>query len=380
MSGIDADVMSAIGDLTGGDAAPAEDVAVSADVVFNRAGLDRDQAPPAARTATPGKEASAEAHADDDDDPLDDKHYTEEALSTPEKRAAARARLFKHLDAVKKMTSKSHHSHASAVKREKKIEAREQAVTHREEAAAAYDRTFKASLSDLQSGDADRFLTGLHRLANVGDPAGFWRTVSLKLASGGTFSEAEKKAAQADPEIQRRLEQLEGALKGRDMRDETQAAAAHTAQLEQLKTQNLEAAKANTATPRVALYAADERTAPHVREELARIMLDAHQRTGRPLTVGQACAELEQSLAVHYELSQRADGKTNGEKGTASPGLDAGRATSTAPPKPDGQLSTIPTQLSAAPVTAVRPMNEAEERTAAIQGLERTGFFSRIGL
>lgn len=383
MSGIDADVMSAISDLTGGSSGAAEaEVPVSPDAVFSSAGLDRDKAPaPAARAAAPatGKGEPAGEEPADDDDPLDDKHFTEEALNTPEKRAAARARLFKHLDAVKKMTSKSHHSHAAAVRREKKIEAREQAVGQREAAAAAYDRAFQASLSDLQSGDADRFLTGLHRIANVGDPAGFWRTVSLKLASGGTFTEAEKKTAQADPEIQRRLEQLEGALKGRDAREEEQAAAAHAAQLEQLKTQNLETAKGNATTPRVALYAADPRTAPHVREELARIMLESHKRTGRPLTVGQACAELEESLAVHYELSQRADGKTNGEKGTAGSAPEAGRATSQEPPKPEG-LSTIPTQLSAAPVTAVRPMSEAEERTAAIQGLERAGFFSRIGL
>jgi hypothetical protein len=110
-------------------------------------------------------------------------------------------------------------------------------------------------------------------------------------------------------------------------------------------------------------------------------MIDHHHRTGRPLTVSQACAELEQSLAVHYELSQRADGQTNGEKETTGPEPDAGRDTSKdLPPKPGEQPRTIPAQLGASPAAAVRPLTEREQREATVQGLDAIGFFSRIGL
>lgn len=384
---IDADVLSAIGSATGttptvtttsASAAAFPDVSadVDPDVIMRSSGIDRPMVPPkpAAAAAAPASKDGAKEAPADDDDPLDDKHYSEEALNTPEKRQAARARLFRHLDAVKEMTRKSHKSHGAAGRREATVERRETAVGQREAAAAAYDRAFQANLIDLQSGDPDRFLTGLHRLSNVGDPAGFWRTLSLKLASGGTFTEKEKQQAQADPEIQRRLEQIEGAINGR-------AAAEETSALEQAKARNLQQATQNTATPRVVAYAADPRTADATREALAKIMIDHHDRTGRALTVPQACAELEQSLAVHYELSQRADGQTNGEKGTTGLVPDAGRDTSKdLPPKPGAQPNTIPAQLGASPAAAVRPLTEREQKEATVQGLEAIGFFSRIGL
>lgn len=393
---IDQDVLAAIGSVTGTTpavgvapaAAPAAEEsagAVDPDVIMRLGGIERP--PPAPRpAAAPAKAASLAAAAPkagekpaapaapEDDDPLDEKHFTEEALNTPEKREAARKLLFKHLDAVKDMTRKAHRAHGAAGKREEQIVRREVAVTQREQTAAAYDRAFQANLTDLQSGDPERFLTGLHRISNVGDAAGFWRNISLKLASGGTFTEKEKQQAQADPEIQRRLEQLEGALQGR-------VASEHQSAVEQLKTRNLQLATQNTTTPRVVAYATDPRTAEATRDALAEVMMSTHRQTGRPIDIGRACAILEESLAVHYELSQRADGQTNGEKETTGPEPDAGRATSRdLPPKPGEQPRTIPAQLGASPAAAVRPLTEREQREVTVQALDASGFFARIGM
>jgi hypothetical protein len=400
---IDTDVLDAIGSITGttpsvgaassssAAAEAAEPERADPDVILRKSGIERPAPAPRAAAPAPAKPNGAavaavaagaavaakvgeKAELADDDDPLDDKHYTEEALNTPEKRQAARARLFKHLDAVKNMTRAAHRAHGAAGKREDQVTRREREVEQEKAAVVAYDRAFKANIADLQSGDPDRFLTGLHRLSNVGDPAGFWRNISLKLASGGTFTEKEKQQAQADPEIQRRLQQLEGAIKGREAAEEESA-------LEQAKTRNLQLATQNAATPRVVAYASDPRTSDATRDALAQIMIDAHKRTGRPLTVSQACAELEQSLAVHYELSQRADGKTNGEKETTGPEPDAGREPSKdLPPKPGEQPRTIPAQLGASPAAAVRSLTERERREATVQALDASGFFARIGM
>jgi hypothetical protein len=390
---IDQDVLSAIGAATGTTptvgtpaavAAATEEApgAVDPDVIMRLGGIERPAlaprpAAPAPKQAPPAVAAAkedAKPELADEDDPLDEKHFTEEALSTPEKREAARKLLFKHLDAVKDMTRKAHRAHGAAGKREEQIVRREAAVTQREHTAAAYDRAFQANLSDLQSGDPERFLTGLHRISNVGDAAGFWRNISLKLASGGTFTEKEKQQAQADPEIQRRLSQLEGALQGR-------AVAEVDAQIETAKARNLQLATQNTATPRVVAYATDPRTAEATRDALAEVMVSTHRQTGRPIDIGRACAILEESLAVHYELSQRADGQTNGVKETTGPEPDAGRATSKdLPPKPGEQPRTIPAQLGASPAAAVRPLTEREQREATVQALDASGFFARIGM
>lgn len=398
---IDADVMAAIGSVTGttptttstaaavADPEP-ETAAVDPDVVLRTSGIDRPVPAPKPAPAKPAAGATGESEKTEpadagelDEDPLDDKHYTKEALNTPEKRAAARAKLFKHLNAVKEMTRKAHRDHGKAAKREEKVTRREEAVDQREAAAAAYDRAFQANLADMESGDMDRFLLGLSRAAKHGDPAGFWRNLSLKLASGGTFTEKEKQQAQADPEIQRRITQLEQVLRGRAVAEEESA-------LEQLKTQNLQQATRNAATPRVVAYASDPRTADATREALANIMVDEHARITRGMSreqaartpgidIARACALLEESLAVHYELSQRADGKTNGEKETAGSEPGAGRETSN-PPKPDAQPRTIPAQLGASPAAAVRPLTEREQREATVQALEASGFFAKIGM
>lgn len=380
---IDADVTAAIATVTGEAAAPST-AKVDPDALFKLAGIDRNDGPaakPAAAAAgKDGAAAGAAAEGGDELDPLDPKLYTLETLKTPEDFDKATKRILAELGKVNDLKRAAHRSHGAAEKREKKIETREQSVTLREQAAVAYDRAQQANMADLESGDVDRVLTGLHRLSKVGDPAGLWRNIMLKIASGGKFSVQEQAAAKADPEVQRRLEMVENVLKSQQDAGSQAQAAAENAAIEQFKTRNLEAAAKNTATPRVVVYATDPRTAETAREALAEIMVSTHRQTGRPIDISKACAILEESLAVHYELSQRADGKTNGEKETAGLEPDAGRAPSKVPPKPDGQLSTIPTQLGSAPAVAKRPLTEREQREATVQGLDSIGFFSRFGL
>lgn len=309
-------------------------------------------------------------------DPLDESDFADDKLSSPEAIKAARERLLKARAQQVELTRAAHRSHGAAGRRESVVEKKEADLAQKEAAIVAYDRTFKANMEDLQSGDAEKFLTAIHRLGNVGDPAGFWRTVSLKLASGGTFSEAEKKKAQDDPEIQRRLKQIEDAVLGKQQQDEE---AEFNRQVETIKTRNLEFAAKHEATPRVVAYASDPRTAEYTKEALAEIMLSMHRQHGRPIDIAKACGILEENLAVHFELSQRADGtaqaRTNRENETTGLEPEAGRAPSQEPPKPATSQATIPATLSTSPGGAQRRMSEEELKREQIRQLEAAGFF-----
>jgi hypothetical protein len=348
--------------------------------------LDLDDAPKAApapeakpepaATAKPGESRSVVPKVKEPIDPLDEADFDETKLSSPAALKAARDRLLKARQQQVELTRASHRAHGAAGRREAAVERREQEVEQEKAAIVAYDRAFKASLSDMQSGDPDKFLTAIHRLGNVGDPAGFWRNISLKLASGGTFTEKEKAQAQADPEIQRRLQQIEDAVLGKQQAEQE---ASFKSQEEQLKARNLEFATKHEATPRVTAYATDPRTAEYTKEALAEIMLSAYQQHGRPIDIRRACEILEENLAVHFELSQRADGtaqaRTNRENETTGSVPEAGRAPSQEPPKPATSQATIPATLSGSPGGAQRRLSEEELKREQIRQLEAAGFF-----
>lgn len=322
--------------------------------------------------AKPGESRSVVPRAKEPIDPLDEADFDEAKLASPAALKAARERLMKARQQQVELTRASHRAHGAAGRREAAVERREAEVEQEKAAVVAYDRAFKANLVDMQSGDAEKFLTAIHRLSNVGDPAGFWRNISLKLASGGTFTEKEKEQAQADPEIQRRLQQIEDAVLGRQKQESD---ATFNAQVEQAKTRNFDFAAKNEATPRVMAYATDERTSAMVKEDLALIMQEHFDRTKRPLTVAQACETLEENLAVHFELSQRANGHTNRENETTGSGPEAGRATSQEPPKPALSQATIPATLSNSPGGAQRHLSEDELKREQIRQLDAAGFF-----
>jgi hypothetical protein len=109
-------------------------------------------------------------------------------------------------------------------------------------------------------------------------------------------------------------------------------------------------------------------------------MSEHYKSTKKPLTVEQACETLEKNLAVHFELSQRANGtaqaSTNRENGTTGFEPEAGRATSQEPPKPaTSQATALPANLSTSPGAALRPLSEEELEKQQIRQLEAAGFF-----
>lgn len=325
---------------------------------------------PAKPTKEPDHLAAANGRKPPKDpiDPLNETDFSDEQLSKPEAIRAAAERIQKARRQALELTRAAHRAHAAAEQREAKLQKKEQVVGERETRAAAWERVASAAIDDLESGDTERFLTAVGKLSKSGDPAGFWKNAALSLAKGERLKPQQAAQAAADPELKQRLDALERQIAGRQESE-------FNLQVEQLKDRNLEAAKTNEATPRVGIYASDPRSAPAIRERLAEIMLSAHQQHGRPIDISKACEILEDELSVHFELSQRADGRqsqTNREKETTGPEPEAGRATSQEPPKPE-TTQTVPASLGSAPASASRPMDERETRAWQIRQAELLG-------
>jgi len=326
-----------------------------------------EKAPPEPAKAAPEADAKAD---DDDGDPLDDKHYSEEALNTPEKRAAARARLFKHLNAVKEMTRKAHRAHGAAEVRERKVLKREADVVGREQRVELVERAQAKAIEDMSSGDTQRFLTGFAALSKAGDPAGFWRDVSLSLLKNEPVSAKRQAQAEADPELARRLEALEQGIASQRAREED-------AFIERSKAHHLQVAQQSAEKfPHLAAFARE--FPDRARDGIMAVLVEECQRIGRPVDISTAYGIIERELSARYELSPRADGKTNGEKGTTGSAPDAGRETSKEPPKPETAIApaTVPAALASTPGSANRPETPEEERARQIRELDAMGFFS----
>jgi hypothetical protein len=323
----------------------------------------------AAETKTSPSKAAPSAEDDDATDPLDESLYSDEALATPEQLKAARARLFKHLGKVNELTRKSHRAHGAAEVREKKLERREESIKERETRVSAMERLQNQAIEDFESGDTTRFLTSVAKLSKTGDPVGFWRNCSIALAKGEAFKPAEKAAIAADPELKARLEGLERVVQERNAREENE-------QIERLKTQHFETAKSSADKfPLVAAFCAEK--PERAREGIAAVMHEEFLRIGRAVDISTACGIIEAALSERYELSQRAGGKTNGEKGTTGSEPDAGRETSKEPPKPETAIApaTVPAALASHPGSATRAESAEERRQREIREFEALGFF-----
>lgn len=316
------------------------------------------------------------------EDPLDEGDFAPEKLNSPEAVKAAAERIVKARRQAAEFMRASHRSHAAAEKREAKNDQREAALAEREKRASIIERhqgEKQKALDDLEGADPDTFLQSIATLKKTTDPVGFWKQCTLAIAQGKPIPKQQQAQAEANPELAARLERLEQHLqRGMDQSFEQQ--------VEQLKDVNLQAATQHAETPFVQVFASDPTTAAACREELAVIMETAagyrkssYQHDGRPIDIGEACRRLEERLKRNFELSQRANGKaqagTNREKETASPGLDVGRETNTALPKPETSQATIPASLSSAPASANRPMNEEELKEWQIRQLDAVGFF-----
>jgi plasmid stabilization system protein ParE len=306
-------------------------------------------------------------------DPLAEELYGEDVLQTPEQAREAAKLLREERAKLAQLRRKAQNAHSEVERREKKFERTKQEVLAGKAQVAAFERAVSGSIQDLESGDAERFLTAVARLSKSADPASYWKKVSMKLASGGTFTEAEQKQAQADPEVQRKLEAIEQHIhREKEQRE--------TAYIEHLKTQNLTFAQKSDEHPFVKLYSTEQPA--NIREAIAGIMIEEAQSRGRPIDVKTACGILEASLKAQYELSQRVGGNTDGEKGTAGLGPDAGRATSGQPPKPEAATrapTTVPASLTATQGQTQRALSPREQRTQQVQSLPQQ-FWSQFGL
>jgi len=330
----------------------------------------------------PESKADGKADASEPVDPLDPSLFTEEKLKTPEDFQKATKRLLSELSKVNDLKRKAHRAHGAAEVRERKVLDRETKVQGRETRAEAIERLQNQAIEDFESGDTTRFLTAVGKLSKTGDPVGFWKNAAIALAKGEAFKPAEKAAIAADPELKARLERLEHGVA------ETRAAE-DSARLEQLKTQNYEVAKASAGKhPHLAAFCAEH--PERAREGIAAVMLEESinrakargldprdWRNLQPVDIATACGIIETELSARYELSPRADGQTNGEKGTTGSGPDAGRETSKEPPKPETAIApaTVPAALASHPGSANRAETPEELRQRQIRELDAMGFF-----
>lgn len=321
-------------------------------------------AKPATEAKPDGKGAPAELV-----DPLDPSLFTPEKLKTPEDFQKATKRLLDELTKVNDLKRKAHRAHGAAEVRERKVLQRETVVGGRETRAEAIERLQNQAIQDFESGDTTRFLTAVGKLSKTGDPVGFWKNAAIALAKGEAFKPAERAAIAADPELKARVDGLEQGLAERQ-------AAEENAQIEQLKTRNYETAKGSAEThPHLAAFCAEH--PQRAREGIAAVMLEECRRIGKPVDISTACGIIETELSARYELSPRADGKTNGEKGTTGSGPDAGRETSKEPPKPETAIApaTVPAALASHPGSANRAETPEELRARQIRELDAMGFF-----
>lgn len=329
-------------------------------------------APPAetkpAPAAAPAKEGAKPEPAPVD--PLDPSLFSADKLKTPEDFEKATKRILDELTKVNDLKRKTFRALGEAERREKKIKAREEGVSGREHRVELVERSQAKAIEGITSGDVHRFLQGVGELGRVGDPAGFWRDASLALVKGEALKPKQQAQVDADPELKKRLELVEAGIAERQEREELQ-------QIEQLKTQHYETAKGSADKyPHLAAFCAENPR--RAREGIAAVALEELQRVGRPVDIPTIFGIIEESLSARYELSPRADGQTNGEKGTAGPGPGAGRETSKEPPKPETAIApaTVPAALASHPGSANRAETPEEERERQIRELDAMGFFS----
>jgi len=342
-------------------------------ILFGEDGTPAAPQAAAEATAAPATTAAPAAARTVPVDPLAEELYAEDVLQTPEQAREAAKLLREQRAKVAELTRKAHNSHSAAEKRELKLKRREQAVLEGEHRISAFERVWSKTQQDMESGDPERFLTAIASASKSADPASYWKKVSMKLASGGTFTETEKRAAQADPETQQKLAAIEQHI----FREQEQR---ETAYIERLKTQNLEFAQKSDEHPFLKLYSSEQPA--NIRETLATHMLTEAKRLGRPIDVKTACDNLEASLRAQYELSQRVGGNTDGVKGTAGSGPEAGQETSGQPPKPEMASrapQTVPASLTATQGQTQRALSPREQRSQQVQSLP-PAFWNQFGL
>jgi len=199
---------------------------------------------------------------------------------------------------------------------------------------------------------------------NVGE------NIGAKLLTDQAEAQKRQAQAEADPELARRLEALEQGIASQRAREED-------AFIERSKAHHLQVAQQSAEKfPHLAAFARE--FPDRARDGIMAVLVEECQRIGRPVDISTAYGIIERELSARYELSPRADGKTNGEKGTTGSAPDAGRETSKEPPKPETAIApaTVPAALASTPGSANRPETPEEERARQIRELDAMGFFS----
>lgn len=339
-----------------------------------------DGAPPAPAAELPhetpsgkGQVSSLDKAATAPVDPLAEELYAEEVLQTPEQAREAAKLLREERAKIAVLKRKALNAHAAVERREQKFKKTANQVLGERAFYQGWREEQEGIRKDRESGDPERFLTAFQKETKSADPLSYWKKVALHMAQGKPMAQEDKREVQADPELKAKVDRMEQHFIQQQERQET-------AYIEHLKTQNLTFAQKSDETPFVKLYASEQPA--NIREAIAGIMLEEAQSRGRPIDVKTACGILEASLKAHYELSQRVGGNTDGEKGTAGSGPDAGRESSGQPPKPESAPrapATVPASLAATQGNARRALSHREQREQQVQSLPPE-FFRQFGL
>jgi hypothetical protein len=313
------------------------------------------------------------------DDPLDEARFNELMTKDP---AAARALLQTEVKNALSLRRAAHNARAESERKETKLRATRDAVLGDKQATTAQTQLLQREIQDLQTGDPDKFIAAVGRLANARDPHEFWTKVAVALAQGKPVEAESAKPSKELEELRARQDRIE------------QERAAEIASREEQQILNLRVAQINEARTFADLgyvsSLANEQPVL-VDARLVAIKQEHWDRTKQPLDTRSACGILENEIRSHFELLQRAgnpNGALNGERGAAAPvaGL-AGKPELTAkpelaqrPPIHQAAVTAIPSALTAAPAATKRALSDAEQREAKIAELERLGLFSNFGM
>jgi len=349
--------------------------------------LITEAAPKATATASP---VAAKAEPKGFVDPLDEADFSDDKLATPEGVRAARAVIQAQVKEALRIRTAANNRVAEATRREEKLGKTKNSVLGEKQATVAQTQMLQRELQDLQSGDPEKFIQVIGRLANAKDPYEFWNKTAIALAKG---KPVEADAEPAIPKaVQERLDRIE-AERAAEKEAQSQAQVSRAEQdIFNLRVRQVEEATTFTDLVHVSALAADIEHVPLIDARLVAIKQEHFAKHGTPIDTRAACGILEAEIQSHFELLQRSgnpSGVLNGERGAAAPVAGQARPPERqiAKPEPTPSASAqnrsataIPASLAAVASTTTRARTKAEKDAATIAGLESLGVFANFGM
>lgn len=323
-------------------------------------------------------------------DPLDEADFTDAKLGTPEGVRAARAVIQAQVKEALRLRTAANNRVAEATRREEKLGKTKQSTLSEKQATVAQTQMLQRELQDLQSGDPEKFIQVIGRLANAKDPYDFWNKTAIALAKG--------KPVEADVEgpipkaVQERLDRIEAERAAEKEQQAKHIEQSTERQLFDLRVQQVKDATTFTDLRHVSALASDIEHVPLIDARLVAIKEEHFAKHNTPLDTRAACGILEAEIQSHFELLQRAgnpNGAMNGEREAAASvaGLARQPERQIAKPEPapsapaqNRSASAIPASLSAVAATTTRARTKAEKDAATIAGLEALGVFQNFGM